>query len=559
LKGFVLIVEDEPTVVRHLRSLLSALGYQSGFVSRGSLLQSRLQEGGIDLILLDYHLSDTDAEAVLEELDLETTPPVIVMTADRNESLLGRCLESGAVDFLLKPVQLATLHARVESVLNQRRYLTLLNDHRQELERMVRERTQELENSNASLDRLNRAFAKFVPGVFLDHILKQESVEAGFYEEREVTLLFCDVRSYTTLAEQLGSRKTLAMLNQIFATFEEPLSRHGAVIDQFIGDAMLAFFVKDAGNPIDCAIEMQRAMCVLNRERRDRELPEVQVGIGLNTGEVMLGAIGHRQRLSSTVIGDHVNLASRIESLTVSTNSRILISESTWATWGNGTHRVRPVDRLRVKGKHQPVEIHEIYSADLESIRDAKDRSTPVLREGFEHFRRRDFESASVSFRASMVHLPQDPICTEHLRRCYALLRSPPGENWDGTVDLLRLQPQQRRFFRQAVQVPPRHVHLASVRSADGRPQQATITNVSDRGVGLEMEHPIEVGTLVEIHIQLDDTAPSGLSGKSIILVTQAVWCRQRCGAHHVGLELLFSPVEDEKDWLCYIKTLSIY
>ena len=156
----VLIIDDQPQVIRLLRSVLGKLGYETGFLSNPKFIEERLRTEHFDLILLDYHLGTTNAELILTNLfQLELKlPPILVMTADHNEQIIIKCFELGASDFIRKPISTTILKARVEAAIDSQKYLRLIEDHSSELEKLVAERTRELEAANKSLDDINKAF-----------------------------------------------------------------------------------------------------------------------------------------------------------------------------------------------------------------------------------------------------------------------------------------------------------------------------------------------------------------------------------------------------------------
>jgi adenylate cyclase len=217
----------------------------------------------------------------------------------------------------------------------------------------------------AERDRVRDLLGKVVSPEIATQLLRSDLQLGG--EEREVTILFCDLRNFTGMSEQMNPIDVLSLLNRYLDRMSTIIERHGGVIDKYIGDAIMALFgapVSDPAAPgkaIAAAREMARALQGLNRELAAEGRPALAFGIGINTARVVAGNMGSRTRLNYTVIGDGVNLASRLESLTKDPNydTPIIISEATLRALPNPPP-VRELGEVQVKGKAAAVKIYAL-------------------------------------------------------------------------------------------------------------------------------------------------------------------------------------------------------
>ncbi|HEY0368787.1 MAG TPA: adenylate/guanylate cyclase domain-containing protein [Chthoniobacterales bacterium] len=220
----------------------------------------------------------------------------------------------------------------------------------------------------AERDRVRDLLGKVVSAEVATELLRKEVVLGG--EEREVTILFSDLRNFTAMSERLGPHEILALLNRYFTRMSGIIEKHGGVIDKYVGDALMALFgaplttPRDADHALLAAIEMSDALDELNREWAERGLRPIDLGIGINTDVVVAGNMGSATRLNYTVIGDGVNLASRLEGLTKTPEyaTRIIVSASTLAK-ATGSYRTRRLGEVAVKGKSNTTEIFALLGS----------------------------------------------------------------------------------------------------------------------------------------------------------------------------------------------------
>lgn len=279
---------------------------------------------------------------------------------------------------------------------------------------------------NQRLSSLNDALRKYVPLEFLK-LLEKESIlniKLGDHVQKTITVLFSDMRSFTTLSESMSPQDTFNFINSYLKRMEPIVSKYGGFIDKYIGDAIMALFDKEPEDAVKAALDMLQTLIEYNQRRNRTGYIPIQIGIGINTGSSMLGTIGGENRMEGTVISDAVNLASRIESLTKIYGAPLLIGEETFSKLKNPlSYRVRMVDQVRVKGKSKPVTLFEVFDSDVEEIRDAKLATLEIFEKAISLYFSQQIEEALPLFQTCFEKNPQDKAVQLYLERCQTLSR----------------------------------------------------------------------------------------------------------------------------------------
>lgn len=273
-------------------------------------------------------------------------------------------------------------------------------------------------------------FRKFVPAQFLDKIAKDgiESIRAGNAQKEEVTVLFSDIRSFTTIAESMSPDEVFLMLNEYLAIVEPPIRHHSGFVDKYMGDGIMALFEKSsqqssATNAVLAALQMQSTLVQFNEKRKAQSLPPLKTGIGLHSGPVIIGTLGGNERMDSTAIGDAVNLASRIEGMTKMYGVTLLVSDETIRQLDNpGDFLFRFVDTVTAKGKQAPVGIWEIMGQKKDSLPAQQIALLPVFLQSIDRYRERKMDEAKKGFEACLAICPGDKVSEIYLARCIAFL-----------------------------------------------------------------------------------------------------------------------------------------
>ncbi len=291
---------------------------------------------------------------------------------------------------------------------------------------------------------LKGTFAKYVSPAIVDEILRDpENIELGG-KKQELTVMFSDVRGFTTISERLDPRALSDLLNSYLTPMTDLVFETKGTLDKYMGDAIMAFW----GAPISlpdhaeraatCALKMIRKLKELQADYQKRGLPAIDIGIGLNTGDMSVGNMGSNIVRSYTVMGDSVNLGSRLEGINKEYGTRIIVSEFTMRKIENNFD-MREVDWVRVKGKAQPVRIFELLGTKAKGDLQTPEvmlSILPAYNQGFALYHERKFQDAIARFAEVLNVIPDDKVAQLYIERCNDYLEEPPTSDWDGVYTM---------------------------------------------------------------------------------------------------------------------------
>ena len=337
-KPKILIVDDEPFNVDYLEQELEDLDYNIITASNGREALEKVTDEPPDLILLDIMMPIMDGFAVLGEL--KTDPllrhiPVIIISAMNDLESVVKGIKHGAEDYLPKPFEPTLLHARISASLEKK----LLRDQQRKLLH-----------------------------TFATEEIAEELMKSGFTlggRNMDATIMFADIRSFTTYTEQHEAADVVELLNSYFATMFVPISSHGGIVNQIIGDGLMALFGtlgKRGDHRIEAvltAIEMVTVLKEFNQKRAAENKATINIGIGIASGTVMAGYAGTQHRATYTCVGDTVNLAARLEAQTKVLGKPILIEGMTRSALGD-EFQVESHGLIQFKGKTVEVEVFSV-------------------------------------------------------------------------------------------------------------------------------------------------------------------------------------------------------
>ncbi len=389
----ILIVDDEPINLQVLVNLLSLQNYSLTQASNGMEALDIINNGfKPDLILLDVMMPKMTGYELCKKIREQFLPndlPVVLLTAKNQVSDLVEGFGAGANDYLTKPISKNELLARIKT--------------------------------HIRLAKINAAYGRFVPHEFL-RFLERESivdVQLGDQVQKEMSVLFADIRSFTSLSEQMSPKENFDFLNACLSQISPVIRNHNGFIDKYIGDAIMALFPQTPDDAVQAAIDMQKQVTLYNSYLQESGGQPIAIGIGLHTGTLMLGTVGESERMETTVIADAVNLASRLEGLTKTYGVDILISEQTQKRLNNQLkENCRFLGRVKVKGKTQAVDIFEVYDGNSQQLMALKGQTRAVFEQGVNLYVEEKFSQAEQVFKQVLQENKQDRVTQLYIERC---------------------------------------------------------------------------------------------------------------------------------------------
>jgi class 3 adenylate cyclase/HAMP domain-containing protein len=298
-----------------------------------------------------------------------------------------------------------------------------------------------IQRHSGEMENLLGAYGRFVPQDFLRFLQKESIVEVrlGDQVEREMTVLFSDIRSFTELSESMTPEENFRFLNSYLSRIGPEIRTHGGFIDKYIGDAIMALFPERPDDAVQAAIAMRHKLREYNQHRASSGYPPIAVGIALNTGRLMLGTLGEQERMDGSVIADTVNLTSRLEGLSRLYGNTILITGPTLSLLDNPRqYHTRFIDRVRVRGRKEPVLIYEVFDGELPEAIERRQGLRSQLTEALNKYYGKDFTACFRQLRVLKDKDAEDQVIDLYMRRCALLIRRGVPEGWQGVevIDL---------------------------------------------------------------------------------------------------------------------------
>ncbi len=407
----ILIVDDEPINLQVLQNQLSLENYSITQAEDGVEAMELINSGKkFDLILLDIMMPKMSGYEVCEKIREKHTAsrlPIVMLTAKNQSSDIVEGFNLGANDYITKPFTKKELLARIKS--------------------------------HIQLSKINFALGRFVPHELIQFLGHDSivNVKLGDQVQKEMTVMFSDIRSFTTLSETMTPVENFNFLNSYLKRVSPIIRNNNGFIDKYIGDAIMSLFPTRVEDALTAAVQMIRVVDAYNIFRIERNFKPITIGIGLHSGSLMLGTIGENERMEGTVISDAVNLASRLEGLTKLYNVPIIVSEQLLAKLEDPeSFKYRFLGRVRVKGKNNHVSVFEVFNADPPELMNLKVQTLEDFNRAVELYQNKDFKQALENFNKIQQITKDDSVVNLYISRCENLFKYGIPDKWSSIESL---------------------------------------------------------------------------------------------------------------------------
>lgn len=402
----ILIVDDEPINHQVLRQHLRSPRFEVHSAMNGAGAISLIREAEIrfDLVLLDVMMPGMSGYEVAQNIRTTFLPselPIIMITAKNQVSDLVQGLQIGANDYLAKPFTKDEFLARLSTHLN--------------------------------LQRISNATKRFVPTEFIRTLGKETitDVQLGDFSSQEISVLFSDIREYTSIAEQLSPADNFKLVKSYSARMGPVIQKNKGFVNQYLGDGIMALFQHSPADALQAAIDMQTELRKYNHERRAKGWKALRVGMGIHTGPLIMGIIGDDYRSDPAVISDTVNTTARLEGLTKYYGANILLSEESFSILNTSyASHTRHLGLVQVKGRQKPMAIFECFAGDEEELIELKQSTLGLFSECIRHFLEGRMDEAAAGFGG--LARKGDPVSQRFLSQSLQYRSEGLPETWSG-------------------------------------------------------------------------------------------------------------------------------
>ncbi len=401
----ILIVDDEVLNLKVLENHLLLSGYQVEKAFTGTEALEKIKSNRFDLVIVDVMMPNMTGFELcrrIRETHLMNKLPLIMLTAKNSITDLLKGFESGINDYLTKPFSKDELLSRLRTHLR-------------------------LKNFYVAAD-------KFVPIEFLKALGRESITEAkiGDFTADRFTIMFSDIRDSTTLAEQFTPEDNFKFINGFVGRMGPLIRNNHGFVNQYLGDAIMSIFPTNANDALNAAIQMQQTMHAYNEERIQKGRLKVEIGVGLHTGDLIMGIIGDDDRADPATLADTVNVASRIEGLTKYFGSKILISEDTYNLLENPEqYHFRSLGKIQLKGKTKVLTMYECLEGENDEMKELKLRYLDKFRAGIINYQNGEFDQSKIKFEKITLSMAND-IASQYFLRKSIQLNEIRDIEWSG-------------------------------------------------------------------------------------------------------------------------------
>ena len=403
----ILIVDDEPINIQVLNNHLKANHYKVTKALSGKEALSALdRENNIDLILLDVmmpNMSGYEVCAKIREKYPAASLPILMLTAKNQVADLVMGFQFGANDYLTKPFAKDELLTRIKT--------------------------------HIQLSKITNAYGRFVPHEYVNLLSKENilDVNLGDRVSKKMAIFFSDIRSFTSISEQMTAQETFAFVNNYLQQVAPEIRDRNGLIIKFMGDGIMAVFPDGSDDAVQAAIAQLQKLQAYNQTLKAKGLATIKIGIGIHWGHMMVGIVGEETRMSGDALSDNVNLTARLEGLTKYYGVSLLISESAFNCLKNPEkYQIRFLDRASVKGRNEALDVYEVVDGEVDYVRELKLQTQAYFVNGIESYRLGDLVSAKDYFQKVLAVNSLDQTAKLYLERIDKLTVTGVPKNWDG-------------------------------------------------------------------------------------------------------------------------------
>ena len=433
-KAVILCVDDEKMVLVSLRQQLKRKFERKYILETAESGEEALEivvdllESNIDIpvVVSDHIMPGMKGDELLKRVH-EISPRTlnILLTGQANADAVGYAVNyANLYRYIAKPWDQTDLHLTITEAI--RSYFQ---------DKKLEEQNEILQEKNLELNKLNIAYERFVPREFLGVLQKKSiiDVQLGDHIEKKMTVLFSDIRDFTSMSESMSPQENFNFINDYLVRMEPIIREHHGFIDKYIGDGIMALFPASANDAVQCSIDMLRQLTVYNKHRQDKGCQPINIGIGLHTGWLMLGTVGGQSRMDGTVISDAVNLTARIESITKLYSAPLIISERFLAELDQpNQYLFRFLGKVQVKGKKRPIAVFEVLDGYPAKDIELKLKTQRDFEKGVFDYYGQKFAEALDHFKQTLDIDPGDRAAILYLKRTEHCLTYGIPIDWDG-------------------------------------------------------------------------------------------------------------------------------
>ncbi len=437
-KAVILCVDDEKIVLVSLKQQLKRKferKYTLETAESGEEALEIVEEltaGNIDIpvVVSDHIMPGMKGDELLKRIHALSPKTLnILLTGQANADAVGYAVNyANLYRYIAKPWDQTDLNLTIAEAI--RSYFQ---------DKKLAEHNEILQGKNQELQELNISYERFVPREFLS-VLQKESiidVELGDHVEKKMAVLFSDIRGFTSLSESMNPQENFNFINAYLVRMEPIIREHHGFIDKYIGDAIMALFPTSANDAVQCSIDMLKQLTGYNNSRQGKDYRPISIGIGLHIGSLMLGTVGGQSRMDGTVISDAVNLTARIEGLTKLYGASLVISERIlYEIDQPNQYHFRFLDKVKVKGKKEPVSVFEIFDGYPAKVIELKLKTRTNFEKGLLHYHGQEFAEALGHFKQVLDVDAGDEAAQLYLRRTNYYLKYGVPVDWEGVESL---------------------------------------------------------------------------------------------------------------------------